>query len=141
MEVLIPFSSGLGCSRKSRLISRFQQVLIPFSSGLGCSEAATVASKIFRVLIPFSSGLGCSLSPPKYRGLRARLNPFFFRARLQPKTVVLFVLFICLNPFFFRARLQPQAYAIPHQCIVLIPFSSGLGCSDEVELDYCPHWS
>ena len=60
--VLIPFSSGLGCS-EHRVKDRIKrEVLIPFSSGLGCSMRACAIQWGFRVLIPFSSGLGCSFS-------------------------------------------------------------------------------
>ena len=126
--VLIPFSSGLGCSAAlpnnyTRPFSlnpfffraRLQQencaspmivgVLIPFSSGLGCSIAIWIAYRMRAVLIPFSSGLGCSSRQDK------RVGP------------------CCLNPFFFRARLQLTPLAMKGELQVLIPFSSGLGCS------------
>ncbi len=57
------------------------------------------------------------------------LNPFFFRARLQHIIYEADVIHYCLNPFFFRARLQLRAYEIAEIVAVLIPFSSGLGCS------------
>ena len=67
-------------------------VLIPFSSGLGCSAACVAACACVQVLIPFSSGLGCSRKG-RIGSRDTGLNPFFFRARLQ----LFRLLFPCLS--------------------------------------------
>ena len=65
-----------------------------------------VAHERSQVLIPLNSGLAWSQRAVRICSAVHGLNPFEFRAGLEPDTIPEYLKELCLNPFEFRAGLE-----------------------------------